>query len=344
MLLNIIQQNKIIKDSLVVFLLVYSVVLITLGLFLNEINKATFAHLQPIILPILGINFGYLIAKNRPDILISIYNSAFKLGLILSVIIVIYFFLYQFSYVVFFGASSAIFVSIFWAFSKKKWLILIFFLFILLLTGKRSASLAIAAVLVISTLRGGKPIQNLLFCGLMAIMWIVYGLNNENFVHLFSRYILIYDTFAAGGFASYGLSGIDLEMLDVATSGRINDIIGIATALNEDPIYWIIGKGIGALFNVDTPSGVWVTHYSHFTPISYVFLGGIILFVAVYSKLISLLVYSIKYIDNYYCKFFVYYFITSLIGGAVYFSDPFIWLFVGVIVHQKKFHTKNTIV
>jgi len=152
---------------------------------------------------------------------------------------------------------------------------------------------------------------------------------------LYERYELIFNALMD--------EEIDLNILDVATSGRVNDFMGVVYSLNKDPFFWFFGKGIGALFDVDIPSGVWTTHYSHFTPISYIFLGGLIMFLAVYGKLISLLIYCLKNMNDYYSMFFVYYFITTLIGGAIYFTDPFIWMFTGVIVYRKKWNRKNII-
>ena len=136
----------------------------------------------------------------------------------------------------------------------------------------------------------------------------------------------------------HGFNAIDLKLLDLATSGRINDFIGAAEALNQNPIFWFTGKGIGGMFQVVTTGAPWNTHYSHFTPISYVFLGGAIMLTAVYGKLISLLLYSFKTVNNFYSMLFIYWFIMAIIGGAIYFTDPFIWLFVGVVVYKKKHH------
>jgi hypothetical protein len=333
MVVNLIQNRYFLQDNLILFLVFYSILIITLGLSLNDINKATFAHLQPIFLPVLGISFGYLIAKVRPDILATIYDGSYRLGLILSLIIIIYYLLYHYSFVTYFGASSLIFIPIFWAFLEKKWLSFTLFVVILLFTGKRSATIAIFAVILLSSLRtvGVKRFFFSLFVFLPIILVVAVNLFGE-FPVLYERYELIFNALMD--------EEIDLTILDTATSGRVNDFMGVVYSLNKDPFFWFFGKGIGALFDVDIPSGVWTTHYSHFTPISYIFLGGWIMFLAVYGKLISLLIYCLKNMNDYYSMFFVYYFITSFIGGAIYFTDPFIWMFTGVIVYQKKWNRK----
>ena len=155
----------------------------------------------------------------------------------------------------------------------------------------------------------------------------------------------MYDALTSEKVKLDGLSAIDWKLLNLATSGRINDFIGAASALNQNPMFWLTGKGIGGLFEVIFPNGTtWVTHYSHFTPISYVFLGGSVMLFAVYGKLTSLLLYSMKNINNFYNMLFIYFFIMALIGGAIYFTDPFIWMFIGVVVYQKKLKVKSALV
>ena len=339
MSMTIIVNKSVLKDNLIIFLMIYSGFLITLGLSLNEINKATFAHFQPIFIPILGINFGYLIAKNKPDILWKIYRSSNQLGYILSALTIVYFLLYQFSFIPYFGASSLLFIPIFWAFLEKKWLHFFFFMCILLLTGKRTPLIAISAVLIISFFRHLNLKQVLQVCGLTTVAWVLFDYFGDNSLSLFRRYIIIYKALVSGDFGLFNLSIESLAILDSATSGRVNDIIAPVISLSQNPILWLTGRGIGGLFEVVLPGTdrVWVTHYSHFSPMAYFFLGGAIMFLAVYGKLVILLMYSIKKINNFYSMYFIYYFIGGF-SGATYFTDPFIWMVVGVIIFQRNFH------
>jgi hypothetical protein len=342
MTITILKNRSLVKDNLIIFIGFYSIWLIALGLAINPIGKATFAHLQPILLPILGINFGYLIARDRPDILAKIYSGSYILGLVLTAIIVSYYLLYKAGLIAYFGASSLIFIPIFWAFLEKKWTVFILFVFILFLTGKRSSTLAVGAVLLFSLLRHLDLKQILAVSGAATFFWIGVGFFSDFFSNLFQRYLPIVEAFNWSDIRLNGFSAIDLKVLDVATSGRINDFLGAVNALNENLLFWFTGKGIGGMFEVYYPNAaIWITHYSHFTPISYVFLGGVIMLIAVYGKLISLLFYSLKTIDSFYSMLFVYWFIMALIGGAIYFTDPFIWLFIGVVIHQKKHHNSR---
>ena len=342
MAITILKNRSLVKDNLIIFIGIYSIWLIALGLALNPIGKATFAHLQPMLLPILGINFGYLIARDRPDILANIYSGSYKLGLVLSAIITSYYLLYQAGLISYFGASSLIFIPIFWAFLEKTWIVFILFVFILRLTGKRSSTLAVTAVLLFSILRHLDVRQIMAISGAAAFFWVGVGFFTDTFSNLFKRYEPIVEAFNWSDIRLNGFSAIDLKILDVATSGRVNDFLGAVNALNENLLFWFTGKGIGGVFEVFVPtSSNWITHYSHFTPISYVFLGGAIMLIAVYGKLISLLFYSLKTINSFYSMLFVYWFIMSLIGGAIYFTDPFIWLFVGVVIYQKKHHNSK---
>ena len=340
MSITILKNMSVIKDNLIIFLGIYMLWLINLGLNLNPIGKATFAHFQPILLPVLGINFGYLIARDRPDILANIYSGSYKLGLALSVIIISYFLLVQAGYIAYFGASSLIFIPIFWAFLEKKWTPFVLFMLILLLTGKRSSALAVTAVLVLSVVRNIDSKSALILLGAPSCLLLGLELFSDINSILFKRYEAMIESLGSIDVLSLTLSANELNLLNEATSGRINDFIGAANALNQNSIFWLTGKGIGGTFQVITTGPLWTTHYSHFTPISYVFLGGAILLIVFYSKLISLFVYSVKTIDDFYSMLFIYWFITALIGGAIYFTDPFIWLFVGVVVYKKRYKNK----
>lgn len=345
MALTILKNRSVVKDNFIILLGIYALWLIGFGLALNPIGKATIAHLQPIFLPILAINFGYLIAKYHPQVLYDIYSGSFNLGLILSGIIIFYFFLYQLGLISYFGASSLIFIPIFWAFLERKWAAFLFFIFILLLTGKRSSTLAVAAVLICSLLSNLNIKQIFIVLGLTSIIPIIFGSTSDLMPNLFQRYDPLIEALNWNQIRLDGFSSIDLQLLDLATSGRINDFVGAANALNENTIFWIFGKGIGGTFEVAIANAdPWVTHYSHFTPMSYMFLGGSLMLFIVYGKLLSLLLFSLRTINSFYSMLFLYWFIMSLIGGAIYFTDPFIWLFVGVLIYKKRCHKLETTV
>jgi hypothetical protein len=332
MILVVVRMRFILDVWQIKFIALYSLLVISLGILINPITKATFAHLQPFVLIIFGVSFGYLIALHRGEVLNKIYQVSFRLGVVLSVIVIIYFSLIQMAYITYYGASSLLIIPIIWAMLEKKIFFLVFFSVILLLTGKRSSILAALIVFLIFMY------QNM---GFKNSLLLILGVSSIGFVFIefdlsvFSRFRLISE--------SLFQFEIDFDLLNTATSGRIVDLIAAFESINSHWLYWIFGKGIGAVFTVPTSEFgvVWETHYTHFTPLSYVFLGGGVLFILVYSYLINLLVYCLKSSFNFYNLLFIYNFLLSFFGGAIYFSDPFIWIFIGVVAFNKKYKIQH---
>lgn len=333
MLIFLLTRRFILRDRLVIFILFYSIVIIIFGVINNPIGKPTFAHLQPLLLIICGLSFGYLIAKNYGATLNKIYFGASWLGVVLSIIIINYFMLYQMGSIPYFGASSLMFVPIIWAILEKKWLYLLIFMIALVLTGKRSGLLAVLIVLLFGMYHTIGARRLFLVLGFGVIMALGAIMHDGSF-SVFSRFNQIIEVLLQ--------NEISLDELDIATSGRINDALAAYESINKHWIYWVIGKGIGATFQVQLPTDVWITHYTHFTPLSYIFLGGGVLFVAVYSKIIGLLFYCMKNSCNFYNLLFLNYFVISILGGAIYFTDPFVWIFAGVVIFNKKYNVRHT--
>jgi len=322
-LIVLFQKRFILNDWFIKVLILYSIFIVIFGLISNPINKATFAHFLPLTLPIIGISYGYFIAKSYQYLLEYFYNKMKVVGISLFVLTTIYYILYKLDMFDYFGASTLIVLPLIWALQTKKYNLLFLFFLALLFSGKRSTLLAFIIIAMIYLFINNKKSFLLLLTTIS-----IFGMIGINKIQIFSRLVPIVN--------SLSTFPIDLVNLNKATSGRINDFIGAFNSVNESFFFWIFGKGLGSTFDMDAITYTWTTHYCHFTPMSYIFLGGIILFFIIYAKIIPLVFYSVKNINNFYCSVFLYYFIMSLIGGAIYFTDPFVWFITGIVIFIKK--------
>jgi hypothetical protein len=191
------------------------------------------------------------------------------------------------------------------------------------LTGKRTVILGILLVFVIYFLWlcTKRPLTLFVIASVAALISYFVLMNLSDFTVL-SRFTAFFE------------ESVDWNL---ATSGRLNDVLAAISSINKSAWYWLIGKGIGATFSVDYSWGrdIWTTHYTHVSPISYVFLGGVLLAFPIYFRLISLFVYAIKTAGNFYSLLFMYYFLVSF-SGAILFTDPFVWVIAGIVFYQQK--------
>ncbi len=322
MLSTLIKHRFILKDWFVIYLCFYSIIVIALGLLWNPISKPTFAHLQPLYLPIIAISFGYFISKHNSCFFKIFEKNIMLSGILLLLLVALYFFLNITGAIPYFGASTLISIPFIYALSQKRYDWAILFFVVALFTGKRTVILGMLIVLIIMLLviMPKRPIISFIGFAILASTGVFIYFNIEQ-IELLRRFTLIF-------------SG-DVD-LNTATSGRLVDVLGAINSINENWYYWIVGKGVGATFLAGYSSGLpWVTHYTHFTPVSYIFLGGILLMVPFYIKLTSILVYSFKSIPNFYSMLYIYYF-TVAISGATLFTDPFVWIVAGIVLHQQR--------
>ncbi|MCL6272040.1 hypothetical protein M3P05_19135 [Sansalvadorimonas sp. 2012CJ34-2] len=334
-------RMKIPDDIFIKYMLIYGPVVVIYGLFCNPFNKATLAHLFPLSLPILGISFGYFLAKEQPATFQYFHSKIFSAGYILSFMTIIYFFLVYLGYIPYYGAGVLFAYPVFYSALKRKYFLLLLFIVAATLTGKRSVLLAILAVLFLYYFVNFQNKKRLIY-GLLVIFLVsfflfgVYHANIGSDYGMMGRYFRFID--AVVGFDP---DNYNLDLLNEVTSGRIYDALAAYDAVDDNALNIAFGRGLGATFTFfyGEDNIKFTTHYSHFTPIAYLFLGGLFLAIPVYLKLLSLLYYSVINKKSLYSMLFIYYFIMGLIGGAIFFTDPFVWFVTGVVLYQKE-HNK----
>ena len=121
----------------------------------------------------------------------------------------------------------------------------------------------------------------------------------------------------------------------IATSGRWQEIESVVKHMNNIPYSWITGSGLGDKYlfeakNVGFDVKSEYKHYTHFTPMSYIFLFGIPLTLIIYFMLLKKVIIGWRYFLT---DFFYLCFLVSIIGGffgANFGIDPKIWIFTGI--------------
>lgn len=320
----LLRVRFILKDWFVIYMLFYSFFVVINGLLEYTVSKAFYAHALSLLLPIIGISFGYYAAKNY-NLQEKFESKIVVSGVILSAVIALYYIFNQSGSIPYFGVSTLIFIPALYAFSKNRFDVFLFFLFASFFTGKRTVILGLFFVIALYyIINSRKNIGTLILITLIfSFIFFVFG---QSIVELsiFRRIAILFDA-------------DNSETFNTVTSGRVNDVFAAIKSINENSIYWLIGKGAGATFDVDYGFGddKWTTHYSHITPFSYIFLGGILLMVPVYFKLFSLFIFSLNPHKDFFGLLFIFYVTTSMTGASL-FSDPFVWLVAGVVIYNKK--------
>ena len=321
---SIFKYKFILNDWFIKYIIFYSVFVIVFGLALNPIGKATFAHFLTLVLPVVAFSFGFLMAKKQSVFFAIFENKMLLIGVVLSAFIVVYFLLVQVGLITYFGASTLITIPMVYALYKKKYQWVLFFMVIAFLTGKRTVILAIFVVLGVYFLwLGTRRPLTLILISISATILLYFMAINFSDLMIFNRFMPFFEE--------------DVDW-NLATSGRLNDVAAAIAAINQSDWFWLVGKGIGATFSVENPwsDELWVTHYTHITPVSYVFLGGLLLAIPIYIRLFSLFFFAAKTAGNFYSLLFIYYFVVSF-SGAILFTDPFFWVIAGIVFyHQKK--------
>jgi len=133
----------------------------------------------------------------------------------------------------------------------------------------------------------------------------------------------------------------DSYSLYLATGGRSAEWFAIFDKFSNDPISLFFGFGFGAtyisydIFNIDNFDE---RHYSHFLPMSYIFLTGIFSFIAFYFYLFKILFWSLFSDSKLYLLASI--FILSSFAGSGLHVEPFPWLLFGYLLHSSESERK----
>lgn len=125
--------------------------------------------------------------------------------------------------------------------------------------------------------------------------------------------------------------------INAASSGRVEEALSAIRYLTSRFDHLIVGAGFGAQFVPWAASPNYLSHYTHISPLSYIWLGGIPLTLAVYLSLglvaLGLLIDVLRReLDDSY-RFLVYWMWSILVlsmFGAVLMNNAWLWLIFGL--------------
>jgi len=311
-------------------------------------NPAFLSHTFYLLMPIVMTSYGYYFFKD--------FDSSIKLKKILKNIIYISFYIgiviaILFSIVYRSGLSDYDAIGI-WNFFYsspyllyQKWGQFLFLVSILstIVLGKR-------ALLVVS------------FFYLLTRLFL-FKLNKKLvyfifLIALFSSLILFFKGSLIQGFTRFASvidisKEVNLEIFDLATAGRVSEVQSAIEYLSTSFKNIIFGAGFGAQYypwpnKVDYEN--YISHYTHFSFVSYFFVAGIWFPISLISYFIYLIKNLIQKTKENIIPTEYSYFLFWLIGifvislfGAVLMNNSFLWFIIGscIFINQKYTKRKN---
>lgn len=332
--IDFLLKRKIVYSKFVLALLFYFPICFLIGFNQNSLGKEFFAHFSPFILAILGYSYGFRSESSGQSISKILDEYAIFSGYFLSCLVIIYYFLVKNGSVEYFGAGALFAYPFFYSLKNKFYFHSLIFYLANIFTGKRSVLIAITFVLLIFFIKKSSFKFKIILLGfffLLLYLIVSYSLNSGGvlFGNQLDRYIILFKYLAENDDI--------LRAVDLATSGRLYDVFAVIDRLGNSFFNWIFGLGFGATFTIDYSfsNETHLTHYSHVTPFSYLLLGGIVLFVIVYGKLLYEAKFAYKFIDDHFSMMFFYFLILGF-GGAIFFTDTFVWVLIGIFVSRRK--------
>jgi hypothetical protein len=306
------------------YLFVYGITVMLFGVARNGLSVATWSHVQALSLPFLGLSFGAAALHRHGSFTNAVQRWTPYVGGLLLLLIGLYFFLVSRGVVVYFGVSTLIALPFAWALSRNRIGVAVLFFVAAIVTGKRVSivGLGILFLVYLWQRRRNRPVTVLGISVALIVGLMAWGpaLADASILRRLS-FLWTLD------------EAVDLNL---ATAGRVGEAAALLEKMRESPLAWINGFGAGATFVWEGPSGGALTaHYSHFSPLSYVFLGGVLLMLPIYGVLFRHCVrYSLR-AEEWYEWMFLYYVLASF-SGAILFSDPFAWIVIGMAVHSRR--------
>lgn len=124
--------------------------------------------------------------------------------------------------------------------------------------------------------------------------------------------------------------------LEGASSGRLSEMTAAASILLSRFDHMLLGAGFGAQFVPWPASPDYLSHYSHFTPLAYVWIGGIFMPAVVYGSILlvgGLLCLRARKGGVPVSEYFVIYWLFGIVAlsmlGAVLMNNSWLWLIFG---------------
>lgn len=337
-LFDILKSRKIVNDKFLVLLALCGGAGVVIGIINNPIGKEYFAHFSPFILAIAAYSYGYRSELKGGNFIKEIDSYIIPAGFVLTGLVSVYFSLVNVGYIPYFGAGALFAYPVFYCLSKGLYGYVAVFYIANAFTGKRSVLLAITLVMLVFFWKksGRKAKIGILFVLALIVQLAISSIvvrDGQVFGGVVDRYMSMF----------IYLSENDnvLEAIDFATSGRLYDALAVFERMGDSVVSWVFGLGFGATFTVNYSfsEDIHITHYSHVSPLSYLLVGGLVLLVVVYGKLLYEVKRAIHRCEDHLAMMVLYFFVMGF-SGAIFFTDTFVWLFVGAF-SARRYYNKD---
>ena len=351
-LLIIFLKMKIPNIFLIKIFLLFFVIAFLKGVYLgnyfnysNTGSNIFISHIFYFINPILAISLGYytynMFFKNKHyfSLLSKLLKFAFKFGLVLAIL---FQFLYQFGLAsydsmdiwnVFYGGSYMLSTS-------SSFLMPFIVIFKSLLLGKRVIIL-IALLFVVVYLFKNKLRKVLIY--FIPVLFIIFALGSNEVINNIGGVSRINAT----------VESLNSDDLNTATAGRLVEASSALAIINSSTNNFIFGTGMGSFFYPwPKINPNYTSHYTHFTPISYMWIGGVFLPFFVFISLIRITfsLFRIKHLKHltqtHLFQFMMPAIIISSITGAVLMNNSILWMIIGMtykLIEEEKLSRKLAI-
>jgi len=308
---------------------------IFLGLIQGNVNREFLVHIYTCLMPVFAMSFGWyffeaflIYPKIQNRMSQALYITFFS-GLLATVIFRVGYFSGQASYSAV-GLWNYTFATPFLLIDKRNLLLSIISLAGSFIAAKRIGLLVVSIYFFINIFLIRKNFINFFKVIIMISVAIYFLFPILDEIGVFNR-------------ISYAITKLLTEGdIDAATAGRTSEIRMIITYFSREPVRYVFGAGFGSKIEVFES---YFRHYSHFTPLSYVIVGGLGFSVIIYGFLIltslSLLKKANAKILPKESIAYVLLFLGIIISsftGSVLTNYTTLWVFVGISwrINSKK--------
>lgn len=291
----------------------------------STIDAKILPSIYTYLMPVFSISFGIHFAKSYDYILKSYVDKYMMLSFYMLAFVLILYVIFHFiiPLIPYFGFGTKIDFVVAYLLGNNRLGLYGTSLLLVLASGKRATTLNVAliSVLYYSRMFLSKKLKDWLI--IMGSSIIIIGGMSYAYQN---NYLRRFET-------TFEFDINDKRAAYLATSGRWNEVVGVYEFMEEKPIRWIIGGGLGSKYHYEDNIYGYTrkkdSHYTHISPLGYTFLTGLPFTIILYSYFIYLIIKGRKKNNN----FFYLCFVVMIFGGifgANLFIDHKIWVIVGV--------------
>lgn len=299
------------------------------GLVVRGVNDPFVSHLYAMVMPVAAISAGAGFARRYGPDERRFLRRVLLAGVWMSIVsVAAYLYLHHVTgSIAYFGFGSHLGFLVAYLLADRRFATYLLGLVAVVLSGKRSTTivyvLATAAYAAPVSIRRLARVPRLRTVALATLLAVAGAFAAQYLYQI--NYFRRFET-------TLRFDLRDERSMFQATSGRWHEVVGIGKALNEQPIYWVLGKGMGAEYTVEplATREIEVRHYSHFSPFGYLLVFGGVFTALLYGGLLRTLVAKRRYRRRFFYLGWLSLFAASFFG-AILFTDPKVWFLYGAV-------------